>query len=499
MSKLTFLLKEDGKPNLNGEQLEYARIIGEKAIEMGVPPKLAIAIAYHESKLNPNVKRGAAGEYGIMQVMPKTGKGMGFSNQDLADPEKNIEAGLKYLKQNLDAFGGDQKLATIGYNAGTDSEFFSNGPMPKSTENYLKAINGYGAYSAEEVGPEAEGAPKAETAAPASTVDPVETDAQRDARIQGDIDAQEKRQAQLYGGAAGLGMSVTKAAGSGAGAALQGAANRVGQGFRAGMQGNVPAAPAAAPMQGGLGVPEPNANQSTRILQGTTGDEGTTGRARQQGYNEQTAQQAAQRKEMDKLLSQLKSTGAVANDAPAVFAQNPGMTSTPSGVVYPRSEPAQTLGPRGPEGQVGFTKPPPPPPPSMLSRASSGLDYVGNLFTSMMRPIETIARHAGPPLALAGAAGSGVGIAQQFRKPSDQRDYLGMGLDAANIVGSGMMFTPAAPLGGAIAGGAAAAQEYRSDPQYYDKKINQLGRALYPNMGKPDAGQYFDPMTGLPQ
>lgn len=147
MSKLTFLLKEDGKPNLNGEQLEYARIIGEKAIEMGVPPKLAIAIAYHESRLNPNAPRGSSGEYGIMQVMPNTGKSMGFSNKDLADPKKNIEAGLKYLKQNLDAFGGDQKLATIGYNAGTDSSFFSGGDLPKSTENYLKAINGYGAYS----------------------------------------------------------------------------------------------------------------------------------------------------------------------------------------------------------------------------------------------------------------------------------------------------------------------------------------------------------------
>jgi hypothetical protein len=308
--------------------------------------------------------------------------------------------------------------------------------------------------------------------------------------MQADMDAQEKRQAQILGGGVGLGISGTKAVGAGAGAALQGAATRVGQGFRAGMQGGVPTTSVAptSPLQGGLGALDPNANQATRILQGTTGDEGTTGRARQQGYNEQTAQQAAQRKEMDKLLAQLKNTGAVADDASAVFAKNPGMTSTATGVLYPRSEPAQTLGARGPQGQVGFSKPPPlpsPPPPSMYSKAISGLDAVTDMFKGLMRPVATAASTVGkyvvPPLALASAAGEGVNIAQQARKPEDQRDTTGMALSGANILGSGMsMFPPTAAVGIPLALGSGLAQAYRDNPEvqaYIKKKMQGLANA----------------------
>ena len=317
-------------------------------------------------------------------------------------------------------------------------------------------------------------------AAPATDAPPQETDEQRDARMQANIDAQEKRQAQMLGGGVGLGISGTKAVGAGAGAALQGAATRVGQGFRAGMQGGAPTTP-TSPLQGGLSALDPNANQATRILQGTTGDEGTTGRARQQGYNEQTAQQAAQRKETEKLLAQLRQTGAVADDAPAFFARQPGMTSTPSGVVYPRSEPSPLLGPRGPQGQIGYSKPPAPPPPpapSMLSRAAGGLEYVGDMFKSMMRPLGTVVKYAAPPLALASAAGEGVNIAQQARKPEGQRDTTSMMLSGGNILGSGLsMFPPTAPVGIPLAIGTGAAQAYRDNPdfqEYIKRKMQGL-------------------------
>lgn len=318
-----------------------------------------------------------------------------------------------------------------------------------------------------------------------------ETDEQREARMQADMDAQEKRQAQLIGAGTGVGISGTKAVGAGAGAVLQGAANRVGQGFRAGMQGGTTQVPTAPLVQGGLSALDPNANQATRILQGTTGDEGTTGRARQQGYNEQTSQQAAQRKEMDKLLSQLRQTGAVADDAPAFFARNPGMTSSPSGVLYPRSEPAQTLGPRGPQGQVGFTRPPPPAPlpppasPSMYSRAAGGLDWITGKFADMFRPVSsavsTVAKYGLPPIALASAAGEGVNIAQQYRKPEDQRDITSMMLSGGNILGSGLsMFPPTAPVGIPLAIGTGAAQAYRDNPdfqEYVKRKMQGLANA----------------------
>ena len=83
-------------------------------------------------------------------------------------------------------------------------------------------------------------------------------------------------------------------------------------------------------------APEPSA-QSTRIMQGGQGDTlGTTGRARQEGYNADTAQKAAIKSEMEKITPQAKQ----------VLARMPGMTSTPSGLLIPRTEPRATAGPR---------------------------------------------------------------------------------------------------------------------------------------------------------
>jgi hypothetical protein len=313
-------------------------------------------------------------------------------------------------------------------------------------------------------------------AASESVTENVETDEQRDARIQAAIDEQEKRQAQILGGGIGLGISGTKVVGSGAGAVLQGAANRVGQGFRAGMQG-------------GLSALDPNADKATRILQGPIGDQGTTSRARMQGFNEQTSHEAKIRKETEKLLAQLKQAGVVAEDAPAVFAKQPGMTSTESGVLHPRSDAPQTLGPRGPQGQIGFTRPPVAS-PSFFSKALGGLEYVGNIFQNMMKPLGVVVKHAVPPLALASAAGEGVNIAQQARKPEEKRDVTGMALSGANILGSGLsLFPPTAPFGIPLAVGTAAAQAYRESPEaqeYIRKKMQGLSDT-----------PISDPMTGF--
>ena len=131
---------------LDAEQTEYAEIIGTRAKALGIPPALAISIAYQESGLRPNVARGKDGEFGIMQVMPSTGKMFGFNNKELADPEKNIEAGLMVLQKALIDMGGDTRMAVVAYNKGADHPFFSGGPLPKVTETYLQNLNGFGTF-----------------------------------------------------------------------------------------------------------------------------------------------------------------------------------------------------------------------------------------------------------------------------------------------------------------------------------------------------------------
>ena len=133
---------------LNEDQAQVALEIARKAKQMGIDPKLAVALAYRESRLNPNTKNGTSGEIGLMQVMPATAKGMGFSVEELRDPAKNIEIGLTYLKQGLDKFG-DPMLAVAGYNAGHDHPYFAdpeNKSLPDSTKEYLKEINQNGGF-----------------------------------------------------------------------------------------------------------------------------------------------------------------------------------------------------------------------------------------------------------------------------------------------------------------------------------------------------------------
>lgn len=134
---------------LSEDQAQVAVQIARKAKEMGIDPKLAIALAFRESGLNPNTKNGTSGEIGLMQVMPKTAEGLGFSVDDLKDPSKNIEIGLTYLKQGLDKFG-DPMLAVAGYNAGHNHPYFSDpekNALPASTKDYLRDINGMGGFA----------------------------------------------------------------------------------------------------------------------------------------------------------------------------------------------------------------------------------------------------------------------------------------------------------------------------------------------------------------
>ena len=50
-----------------------------------------------ESAFDPNAK-SPVGALGLLQLMPFTGKELGLSEQDLLIPEKNLDAGIRYLR-----------------------------------------------------------------------------------------------------------------------------------------------------------------------------------------------------------------------------------------------------------------------------------------------------------------------------------------------------------------------------------------------------------------
>lgn len=130
-----------------GKRNEYQYLIEQASEKYGVDEILIKAIMKAESDFNPECESGA-GAVGLMQLMPGTADLMGVSNRH--DPEENINGGVGYFKQQLDAFGGDIKMALAAYNCGptrlrnlnitnlNDSSQFSR--LPKETQNYVTKI-----------------------------------------------------------------------------------------------------------------------------------------------------------------------------------------------------------------------------------------------------------------------------------------------------------------------------------------------------------------------
>ncbi|MGD8956354.1 MAG: transporter substrate-binding domain-containing protein [Chromatiaceae bacterium] len=86
----------------NGEGLSpYDEITRRYADEYGFDWRLITAQMYQESRFDPAAKSFAGAE-GLLQVMPRTAKFMGFG--DISGPEEGIHAGVKYLQWVRDRF-----------------------------------------------------------------------------------------------------------------------------------------------------------------------------------------------------------------------------------------------------------------------------------------------------------------------------------------------------------------------------------------------------------
>ena len=228
------------------------------------------------------------------------------------------------------------------------------------------------------------------------------------------------------------------AIGAGAGALVP-AISLAGQALESGSR-RMEAGRIAAQRAAGMPVPEPGVE--SRILRGTT-EEGATGRARQTGYNIQTAQEAARLREMRALEQAMQEAGG-ARTLGQVLAEAPGMTASKHGVVYPRTAPPPNI--------------PTPPAPKI-----GPLEQVSQLFRTMMS--SPIAKIAIPPLA-AGSAGLDLAdIVQEQRKEDPER--MKQALAALGILGSGLSMIPrATPVGLGLSAAVPIAQYVREQQKF---------------------------------
>ena len=119
-------------------QFQIDAAIDKAAAQHNVDANLVRALVKVESNFNPNAV-SRKGAMGLMQLMPQTARQLKLTNP--FNPEENVDAGVRHLKQLLESYGGDVRLSLAAYNAGAGAVARSAGiPRYAETRNYVRRI-----------------------------------------------------------------------------------------------------------------------------------------------------------------------------------------------------------------------------------------------------------------------------------------------------------------------------------------------------------------------
>lgn len=116
----------------------YRELVSAAASRYGVDAELISSVMEVESHfdakaISPKNARG------LMQLLPETAARLGV--KDIFDPQENIDAGTRYLKELLQLYNNNLTLALAAYNAGPEKvQKYGNVPPYRETVSYVNQV-----------------------------------------------------------------------------------------------------------------------------------------------------------------------------------------------------------------------------------------------------------------------------------------------------------------------------------------------------------------------
>ena len=131
------------RSNLNWDNVRldinsYTKEILDACDRYAVDESFVRAVIHAESSFRKTALSDM-GAQGLMQLMPETARRFGVSRP--FDPGQNIDAGVHYLRELLDRFGSNYRLASAAYNAGPGAVTrFAGVPPYRETRDFVDRV-----------------------------------------------------------------------------------------------------------------------------------------------------------------------------------------------------------------------------------------------------------------------------------------------------------------------------------------------------------------------
>jgi soluble lytic murein transglycosylase-like protein len=123
------------KPNVKPP---YRELVEAAAARYSVDADLITSVIAVESNFDPKAKSRRDAR-GLMQLLPETAARLGVKN--IYEPQENIDAGTRYLRELLQKYGNNLVLALAAYNAGPERvQQYGRVPPFAETISYVRRV-----------------------------------------------------------------------------------------------------------------------------------------------------------------------------------------------------------------------------------------------------------------------------------------------------------------------------------------------------------------------